>query len=60
MIRWAYTTQVTNGAGTQDHANAMDALGRDGWELVSAVPMCDYGGATARVILFFKRPMPAS
>lgn len=31
-------------------------VGRDGWELVSALPLCSHQGRTSSVELVFKRP----
>ena len=40
----------------EDLADQCNTVGRDGWELVSAVPLTEARGRTQAVNLIFKRP----
>lgn len=54
---WEYKTikaHTMNGIfSEQTLTNMLNEQGRDGWELVSAIPVCSMG---YDVIMFFKRP----
>ncbi|BCX47366.1 conserved hypothetical protein [Haloferula helveola] len=62
--RWEHRSLVieTGGWGsrgviqTSEVDARMNELGRDGFELVSAIPVSDGSVGTKRIALFFKRP----
>ena len=57
MTQWEYRFEVL-----EHHQGAMAGtvtkLGREGWELVNAVPELGRGGAPERWHLWLKRPTP--
>ena len=61
MENWEYKTLKTDksfwsGKDKTDIEKVLNDLGRDGWELVSVVPLSvTAGGATTGLQLFFKR-----
>jgi hypothetical protein len=61
MISWEYKVMKTakafwSGKDKTDPEQILSDLGRDGWELVSVVPLSQMGGGTtASLQFFFKR-----
>ena len=70
-MKWQYRTVAlsiprglalfTAGGQVEDEeiTRALNQLGRDGWELVSAFTTACEGGATDRVVCILKRPVSA-
>ncbi len=58
MIKWEYTTYATPNMSDP----AVTAMGEEGWELVTVVPMPVQRNALTQPqlmpVLFFKRPKP--
>ena len=61
--QWEYKTVALTAGGflgglldRQKFEELLNALGRDGWELVNAFDTNSYQGATRDVVAVFKRP----
>lgn len=52
-MTWEYASTLTDGPANKD---TLDALGADGWELVSVL----HGAQTMQILYVFKRPRAAA
>jgi hypothetical protein len=53
VVRWEYLMERTRTGEAMTMAGLLNNRGKEGWELVTAVP--EPGG----ILLIFKRPLPA-
>jgi hypothetical protein len=64
MHAWEYKTITAKTKGgilrttdvSEDFVDSCNYAGRDGWELVAALPLAEANGRTVAVELIFKRP----
>jgi hypothetical protein len=64
-MRWEYRTIKMKIAGwfgsnvdVQELADALNELGREGWELVSTLDLDTGHGHSSELVAVFKRPLP--